>query len=174
MQGIFRCQFSCPVLEQKLGDPNQVQIAKRQCDCYTLNSYQFKISIYWGTFSDCDLFRCHCHPSFLNISNCSAQRPSNRATFAEDLYFCMHRIELHSVTVIGCAQNKAKYCTRQCYCTSCTNTNILNAVSFYFECYEIVYASITLCPDCWIVTEKVTNIKIRCKARHFWHCTQAK
>ena len=46
MQGIFRCQFSCPVLEQKLGDPNQVQIAKRQCDCYTLNSYQFKISIY--------------------------------------------------------------------------------------------------------------------------------
>ena len=90
---------------------------------YILNSYQFKISIYCGTFSDCDLFRCHCHPSFLNISNCSAAlRPSNRATFVEDLYFCMHRIELHSVTVIGCAQNKAKYCTRQCYCTSCTNT----------------------------------------------------
>ena len=43
--------------------------------------------------------------------------------------------------------------------------SILNAVSFYFECYEIVYASITLCPDCWIVTEKVTNIKIRCKAQ---------
>ena len=24
----------------------------------------------------------------------------------------MQRIELHSVTVIGCAQNKAKYCTQ--------------------------------------------------------------
>ena len=133
MQRIFRCQFSCPVLEQKLGDPNQVQIAKRQC--YILNSYPFKRTrIYRGTFSDCDLFRCHCHPSLLNVSHCSAvQRLSNRATFVEDQYFCIHRIELHSVTVIGCAQNKALYCNQLCTATAPHVPTFLKQFRFYSE-----------------------------------------
>ena len=124
MQGIFRCQFSCPVLEQKLGDPNQVQIAKRQC--YILNSYSFKISIYCGPFSDCDSIQVSLSSNLLKHQQLQyrIQRPSNRATVVGDLYFCMHRIELHSVTVIGCAQNKAKYCTQQCHCTSCTEKTI--------------------------------------------------
>ena len=56
----------------------------------------------------------------------------------------MHRIELHSVTVIGCAQNKAKYCTQLCTATAPHVPTFLKQFRFYFEYYEILYASITM------------------------------
>ena len=82
----------------------------------------------------------------------------------------MHRIKLHSVAVIGCAQNKAKHCTPPATAIAPHVQTFLRQFRLHFEHYEM-FMPPSLRPDCWIVTEKVTGIKIRCKAQCFWRCT---
>ena len=79
----------------------------------------------------------------------------------------MHRIELHSVTVIGCAQNKAKYCTQLCTATAPHVPKFLKQFRFYFEYYEIFVCLHPHAQIAGLLQRRSQTLKLDVKLRNF-------